>query len=359
MGGAKVLNRELITEAAAIAFADPHHIPERYARADDAPAGGAAAAAVVGDDESYVRPGGDMARLLDPEHRAVEIACLGSACRSWGFFQLINHGADDAVIQQMKDDTVQFFELPVEEKKAVAVRPGGGIEGFGHHFNRSSTDKLDWAESLIVETQPIQRRNLQFWPSNPPTFRDSIDKYAMEMRNLATRLLGFMACDLGVEQGTLLAAFAGKRQSMVLHRYPPCRRPEEVVGIAPHSDGFGLTLLLQVDDTPGLQVMLGDGRWLPVRPLPGALVVNVGEILEVLTNGAYRSAFHRVVVDAERGRTTVVVFQDASVGGVVGPLPELGEPRYRAIGRSQYGKGHATEILGSGERFIDTLRTIR
>ncbi|KAF0915200.1 hypothetical protein E2562_034157 [Oryza meyeriana var. granulata] len=110
--------RDTITEAAAMAFADPHRIPERYARADEVQAG-----VVVGDDESYELPVVDMARLLDPEHREVEIAWLGSACRSWGFFQLINHGVDEAVIQQMKDNTVQFFQLPLEDKKAVAVRP--------------------------------------------------------------------------------------------------------------------------------------------------------------------------------------------------------------------------------------------
>jgi hypothetical protein len=155
-------NRDIITEAAAMAFADPHlQIPDRYISAPPPPASATARASSL--------PVVDMARLLDPEHREAEVALLGSACRSWGFFQLINHGVDEAVIQKMKDNTVQFFELPLEDKNTVAVRPGG-IEGFGHHF-RSSAGKLDWAENLIVETQPFQQRNLEFWPSKPPTFR--------------------------------------------------------------------------------------------------------------------------------------------------------------------------------------------
>lgn len=352
MEGSKlIINRDIITEAAAMAFADPNlQIPDRYDRSGEVPAG----AVVADDDESYELPVVDMTRLLDPEHREAEVAWLGSACRSWGFFQLINHGVDEAVIQKMKDNTVHFFELPLEDKNAVAVCPDGGIEGFGHHF-RTSADKLDWAENLIVETQPIERRKLEFWPSNPPTFRDSIDKYAMEMWNLAMQLLGFMASDLGVEQETLLAAFRGKRQSMTLHHYPPCHHPEKVIGVAPHSDGFGLTLLLQVNDTPGLQISK-DGRWHPVRPQTGAFVINVGEILEVLTNGHYKSVFHRVVVDTERGRDTIVVFQDACIDGVVKPLLELGEARYHAIDRLEYSKGHATEIFSRGERFVDTLK---
>ncbi|KAF2915808.1 hypothetical protein DAI22_09g067700 [Oryza sativa Japonica Group] len=348
------MNRDIITQDAAMAFADHHlHIPDRFVRADEVPAAGEVVV-VGGDDESSEVPVVDMARLLDLEHREEEIAWLGSACRSWGSSRwLINHGVDQAVIQKMKENTVQFFELPLEDKNTVAVRPGG-IEGFGHHF-RSSAGKLDWAENLIVQTQPFQQRNLDFWPSNPPTFRDSIDKYTVEMSNLTMRLLRFMASDLGVEQEPLLAAFRGKRQSTALHHYPPCRHPEKVIGIAPHSDGFGLTLLLQVDDTPGLQVSNG-GRWHPVRPLPGAFIINIGETLEVLTNGLYRSVFHRVVVDTERDRVTVVVFQDVCIDGVLKPLPELGEPRYHAIGKSEYFKGHTTEVVGQGERFIDTLK---
>ncbi|BAF24874.2 Os09g0353400 [Oryza sativa Japonica Group] len=254
-----------------MAFADPNlQIPDRYDRSGEVPAG---EVVVADDDESYDLPVVDMARLLDPEHREAEVAWLCSACRSWGFFQLINHGVDEAVIQKMKDNTVHFFELPLEDKNAVAVCPDGGIEGFGHHF-RTSADKLDWAENLIVETQPIERRKLEFWPIN---------------------------------------------------------------------------------DTPGLQISK-DGRWHPVRPQTSAFVINVGEILEVLTNGHYKSVFHRVVVDTERGRDTIVVFQDACINGVVKPLLELGEARYHAIDRLEYSKGHATEIFSRGERFVDILK---
>ena len=179
------------------------------------------------------------------------------------------------------------------------------------------------------------------------------------MASLTRRLLGFLAADLGVAAEALLGAFAGKRQTAGVHRYPPCRRPEQVLGMAPHTDGFGLTLLLPADDTPGLQVRRR-GRWFPVRPLPGALVVNVGDVLEVLSNGAYGSAEHRVIPHAERGRTTVVVFQDAALdGGVVAPLPELlrggHEPRYRPVDRLEFSKGHLRE-LAQGTPFLDSLK---
>lgn len=84
------------------------------------------------------------------------------------FLQLTNHGVDEAVIQLMKESTVQFFGLPVGSKNAVAVR-GDGFEGYGHHYSRLS--KLDWAESVILITQPVQDRNMELWPTNPPMFR--------------------------------------------------------------------------------------------------------------------------------------------------------------------------------------------
>jgi isopenicillin N synthase-like dioxygenase len=193
--------------------------------------------------------------------------------------------------------------------------------------------------------------------------RDALDKYSTEITNLERRLFGFMAMDLGISQEALLGAFFSedgeKGQSMVMNHYPPCPHPEKVLGIVPHTDGQSLAVLLHVDDTPGLQIKRG-GRWLPVRPLPGAFVVNIGDILEVLTNGAYVSVEHRVVPDAERGRTTVVLFQDASVDGVVTPLPELlggdeAPARYNSIGKLEYTQGHVTAVA-EGKRFVDSLK---
>lgn len=87
------------------------------------------------------------------------------------FVQLTNHGVEEAVIQEMKDNTVQFFSLPLESKKIVAVR-GNGLEGFGHHYSRAN-DKLDWAESVILLTQPVKASNMEMWPTDPPIFKSA------------------------------------------------------------------------------------------------------------------------------------------------------------------------------------------
>ncbi|EAY90597.1 hypothetical protein OsI_12197 [Oryza sativa Indica Group] len=348
------VNRDAITEEVAAAFAESEVIPERYCRPDEVHDG-----IVVGhdDDEAYELPVVDMEKLLDPELAEAEIAKLGSACQDWGFFQLVNHGVDEQVVNEMKDSTVKFFSLPLESKRTVEIQDNG-FEGFGHHYRRAS-GKLDWAESVILLTQPIQERNPEMWPTNPSSFRDALDKYSAEMTKLAMRIASIMATDLGVDQEALVGAFRDKQQSMAIHHYPPCRHPDKVIGITPHSDGLGLTLLLQLDDTPGLQIRK-DGRWLPVRPRPGTFIINVADILEVLTNGAYKSVEHRVLADAEKGRTTIVTFHEAYVDGMVKPIPEVlklngAEARYKSIERLEYIKGNFV-ALSEGTRFLESLK---
>ncbi|KAF6985551.1 hypothetical protein CFC21_003395 [Triticum aestivum] len=165
--GDLLVTRAEITNAAAATFADSTVIPDRYARPDEVGDG-----VVVGDDESHELPLVDMARLLDSESSEAETAKLGSACRDLGFFQLTNHGLDESVVQDMKNNAMQFFRLPLEKKNAVGIQ-AGGLGGFGHHFTGPSRDKLDWAESLILTTQENEQTNVEFWPADPPTFRHS------------------------------------------------------------------------------------------------------------------------------------------------------------------------------------------
>ncbi|XP_044378962.1 protein SRG1-like [Triticum aestivum] len=348
----KVMLRDEITDATAAAFAGSTVIPDRYVWPDETAGRGST---VVGDEESLkLIPVLDMASLLDgsPE----EIAKLGAACRDWGFFQLRNHGVDETVVERVKDSTREFFRLPLEKKKAVGiVKAEDGFQGFGHHFN-TSTGKLDWAESLLLGTQPMGHRNMDLWPTELPTFRDGVEKYSLEMTKLKSLLMASMAIDLGIKPETLLDTVQGKIQNIVFHHYPPCRHnADKVIGIPPHTDGLFLTIVLEVDATPGLQVSNG-GRWFPVRPLPGSLTVFVGDILEVLTNGRYKSVEHRVLVDAERDRTTIATFQDACVAGMVKPLPELAEvARYISIEKHDY-VHRQFQALTERANIVDSLK---
>jgi isopenicillin N synthase-like dioxygenase len=114
-------------------------------------------------------------------------------------------------------------------------------------------------------------------------FRSSVDRYSAEAAKVVSCLLQLMAADIGLKQPErLLEAFGGVPQTMKVNYYPPCTQAGEVIGLAPHTDACGLTLLLHVDDVQGLQMRTEDGKWLAVDPpLHGAFIVNIGDLLEV------------------------------------------------------------------------------
>jgi len=110
--------------------------------------------------------------------------------------------------------------------------------------------------------------------------RDTLDKYSLELANVSAQLFKFMANNLGVNKEGLLGTFKGLPQSMRINYYPPCSQANKVLGLSPHTDGVGMTFLLQVNDVEGLQIRK-DGKWFSVKAIPGALVVNIGDALEV------------------------------------------------------------------------------
>jgi len=110
--------------------------------------------------------------------------------------------------------------------------------------------------------------------------RNSIDRHSSEAAKLVSCLLKFLAIDMGVEPESFLEIFRGQPQSMRMTYYPPCRQADKVVGLSPHTDRMGLTLLLQANDVQGLQIRK-DGKWIAINALDGAFIVNIGYTLEV------------------------------------------------------------------------------
>ncbi|KAG2555421.1 hypothetical protein PVAP13_9KG246200 [Panicum virgatum] len=257
------------------------HVPPRYLRPE------VAADAVASEGEAAI-PIIDFERLLLEEEAAaaaaascrVESARLHAACQEWGFFQLINHGVPDDVIQGMKANIEAFFGLPAETKQQFA-QERGQLEGYGQLFVVSEDQKLDWADILYLNTQPPEHRNTRFWPDKPDTLRSTLDAYSAAVKTVADRLLAIMSSNLGLPPEVVASRCSGGgMQSVRINYYPPCAEADKVVGFSPHSDADLLTLVLQVNQVQGLQVKRQDGTWVPVRPLDGAFVVNVGDILQ-------------------------------------------------------------------------------
>ncbi|XP_020587314.1 S-norcoclaurine synthase 1-like [Phalaenopsis equestris] len=325
-------------------------IPKRYLR----PEAEANPVASVDDDEL---PAIDLEKLLSPElNNEEEVNRLGFACREWGFFQLINHGIPEEVIERMKDDIKKFFELPLREKEEIKQLPGH-IEGYGQMFVHSEEQILDWGDVLVLIIQPSQNRNMRFWPTNPSTFRANLDAYTKKIGEVADCLYRFMAKDLGIDAEDILNLFSDQIQSVRINYYPPCKQADKVLGLSPHSDGTALTVLLQANDVHGLQIKKND-KWFLIKPTPGALIINIGDMIEVMTNGKYKSIEHRATINSEDERISIATFNAPSIDTILRPFPKLvngdGE-LYKTISVKEYAKRYLSAKL-NGKGALESMR---
>ncbi|CAH8304150.1 unnamed protein product [Eruca vesicaria subsp. sativa] len=230
----------------------------------------------------------DLNRLCSSTYMDSEINKLDLACKEWGFFQATCKPRNG-------------LNLPMEEKKNL-WQQRGEIEGFGQAFVVSEEQKLDWNDMFYLTMQPVRSRKPHLFPKLHLPFRDTLETYSTEVKSIAKILLEKMARALKIKPEEMEELFDDELgQKIRMNYYPPCPEPDQVNGATPHSDATGLTILLQIKK---------DGKWIPVKPLPNAFIVNIGDILEIITNGTYKSIEHRGVVNSEKERLSVAAFHN-------------------------------------------------
>ncbi|ESR62843.1 hypothetical protein CICLE_v10015853mg [Citrus x clementina] len=299
------------------------NVPPRYVRTDQDPP------SVTADTWLPSVPLIDLQKLVDGVH-ADELERLHSACREWGFFQVINHGVSSSLLEKLKFEIENFFKIPYEEKKKL-WQVADNHEGFGQLFVVSEEQKLDW---------------------------ETLESYSAEMKKLAMTILGHMAKALRMDGEEMRDLFSDGVQSMRMNYYPPCPQPDKVIGFSPHSDADALTILLQLDDIQGLQIR-NQGRWVPVNPLPNAFVVNIGDIMEIVSNGIYRSIEHRALVNSSKERLSIATFYSSRLDSELGPAPSLIGPSNPAIFRRMPLEEYFKEFFArrlNGKAYLDFMR---
>ncbi|KAM0899763.1 hypothetical protein ACQ4PT_021108 [Festuca glaucescens] len=198
------------------------------------------------------------------------------------FLRAVGHGIEPALLGEMMAVTREFFKLPLEEKQKYTNLVGGKkeyqLEGYGGDMVLSETQVLDWCDRFYLIVEPESRRLHDLWPTQPPSFRDVLQ------RELAGGVLREVSKVVGLRDERYLADMLDEKAVTYvrLNLYPCCPRPDKGLGFKPHSDGNMLTVLLA--NVAGFQVLL-DGEWYEVPVVPGALVVNLGETVEVVSNG--------------------------------------------------------------------------
>ncbi|PON80322.1 Oxoglutarate/iron-dependent dioxygenase [Parasponia andersonii] len=284
-----------------------------------------------------------------------ELLKLTAACEEWGFFQVINHGIDQSLLEQIEKVSNDFFMLPLAEKQKYPMAPGG-VQGYGQAFVFSEDQKLDWCNMFALGVEPKFIRNPKLWPTKPGQFSETVEVYSSKIRKLCKSLLKYIAMTLGLKKDVFKEMFGVAVQALRMNYYPPCPRPDLVLGLSPHSDGSALTVLQERKcSSVGLQI-LKDNKWVSVQPIPNALVINIGDTIEVLTNGKYKSVEHRAVTHRQKDRLSIVTFYAPSYEIELGPLPELVDEnnpcKYRRYNHGEYSKHYVTNKL-QGKRTLD------
>ncbi|KAK7324482.1 hypothetical protein VNO77_28057 [Canavalia gladiata] len=299
----------------------------------------------------------DMKNLLSVESGTSELDKLHLACKEWGFFQLVNHGVSSSLVEKVKLEIQDFFNLPMSEKKKF-WQSAEHMEGFGQAFVHSDDQKLDWGDLFYMTTLPKYSRMPHLFLKLPPSFRDTLEVYSQEMKDLAMTIIWHMGKALKIEEKKIREFFEDGIQMMRMNYYPPCPQAEKVIGLSPHSDGIGLTILLQLNEVDGLQIRK-DGMWVPIKALPNAFIVNVGDILEITTNGIYRSIEHRATVNSEKERLSIATFYSPNQDGVVGPasslITEQTPAQFKTVGTKEYFRGLFARKL-DGKSYVDAMR---
>ncbi|CAL4989921.1 unnamed protein product [Urochloa decumbens] len=244
------------------------------------------------------------------QHRQVVLEAVGDACKNWGFFQVVNHGVDHDAVKRMRGAWREFFDLPMEEKILYANSPET-YEGYGSRLGVEKDAILDWSDYYFLNLLPSDLKNLEKWPKMPCHLREVTEKYTCELMTLCEVLLKAISSTLGLEEDYLHIAFVGGSDGMSacmrVNYYPKCPEPDLTLGLSSHSDPGGITLLLVDDNVKGTQVRKGN-TWVTVQPIPGAFLVNIGDQIQILSNGAYKSVEHRAVANSGDDRLTIAFF---------------------------------------------------
>ncbi|TDG11412.1 hypothetical protein E2F43_18700 [Seongchinamella unica] len=286
-----------------------------------------------------------MLPILDLTQRghAGWLDALDVACRDWGCFQLRCHGLGDDLCRSVLADMQRFFALPYRDKLDIE-RTADNPWGF---YDRELTKNArDWKQIFDVgpyaAAGPFAGARPR-WPEALPGFRETVEAYYAASEALALILLGDIGECLGVSRGTLEQEFGKGHSSFLrLNYYPPCAQADQHLGISHHTDAGALTVLLP-DEQPGLQFLRGDD-WHTVQAEPGALIINIGDIVQVWSNDRYRAPLHRVLANPGDSRFSAPFFLNPGYDTVYAPLPgalQGGAPRYRPINWGEFRAGRA------------------
>jgi isopenicillin N synthase-like dioxygenase len=322
----------------------------------------------------------------EPAERASFLAELRAAARGPGFFYLVGHGVEPDLIDQVLKLSRRFFALPEADKLSIEMVNSPHFRGYNRAGYEHTRGKPDWREQVDIGAEKAAKpfdksappwarlRGPNQWPAALPELKPALLNYQSKITELGIRVLSAFAAALDQPENAFEAIYTPEPNQLIkIIRYPGRQEGESDQGVGAHKDSGFLTLLLQ-ESQAGLQVE-GERGWIDAPPVTGSFVVNIGEILELASNGYLRANVHRVVSPpAGADRLSVAFFLGASHDAHVPVLylaPELAaeargltqdpqNPLFREAGRNylksrlrshpDVARRHHADLLDPGEK---------
>ncbi|KAJ4959897.1 hypothetical protein NE237_019807 [Protea cynaroides] len=266
---------------------------------------------------------------VDSDRRPRIVEQIRDAAREFGFFQIINHGVPSDVINSTIGAIKAFNEQPTEVKSQFYTREMSRGVSFSTNFDLYRTKAAVWRDTVQMNLCP----NPPVIEVIPAIFQRETLEWDQQVTRLGEILMEILSEGLGVKPERLKDLSCLEGRYMVAHYYPYCPQPDLTLGTKSHTDPGVLTVLLQ-NHMGGLQVKYGD-EWLDVKPVSDALVINIGDVLQMLSNDEYKSVEHRVLANPHREpRISIAIFLNPSrKENFYGPLLELTSPDKPALFR--------------------------
>lgn len=293
---------------------------------------------------------------------------VNAACTEVGFFSIVGHGIDERIIENAHTAALEFFDMPLDVRMSAAspdpTYPYGYAPFSTEALNRSiggsavpdlketySVGPLGQPSRPIAEVPGVSEADVWAptpWPDGVSSFRPAMEAYYFAMADLAATVMNSFAYALGLGDGWFDPLVDQHGSALRLAHYPALERPPSsgALRAGAHTD-YGTLTILRLDAEPGLQVQATDGTWFDVEAPDGALVVNLGDLMQRWSNDRWRSTMHRVVVPDNRHdvrRFTMPFFHNANWDAFIECIVAEGdEPRHEPV----YAGAHLMEKFRS------------
>ncbi|CAD2222080.1 non-haem dioxygenase in morphine synthesis N-terminal/2OG-Fe(II) oxygenase superfamily, putative [Angomonas deanei] len=285
----------------------------------------------------------DLRELDNENTRADFYKKLRKVSRENGFFYLVGHGISQEERDDLLNTVKRFFALPQDAKDKISIDNSPHFHGYTRTGDERTRNKADFREQLDIgeeivgqplygEDDPHFYRNLRGpnqWPEEVPELKEKALAYADKAHNILVKLLKAFIGALEVSEEEFSVLTTDNRHTLKLVRYPANegdQDPNREQGCGPHKDPGLLTFLWQ-DEVGGLQVYTDDKGWIDAPPVKDAYIINIGETLELATNGYFTADIHQVVMkpNLKKDRYSIPFFLGAGVD--VDALPLLKLPK--------------------------------